>query len=272
MDVGRISSFKKTIYILILLPLITACATVPLTNRNQLSLVSNAELIPLSFQSYKQLMVESVLSTDEEQSVLVRKVGENISLAVEDYMAQTNNSQHLNGFEWEFNLIEDKAVNAWCMPGGKVAFYTGILPICEDEMGIAVVMGHEVAHAIANHGRERMSQQMALNGILSIGSVASQQTDNIVDDLLLQAVGIASPLGMLKFSRDQESEADRMGLIFMAIAGYNPASAPLFWQRMSASKGGNKPPEFLSTHPSDETRINNLNKWQQEANKYYKKD
>ena len=156
------------------------------------------------------------------------------------------------------------------MPGGKVAFYTAILPICKDETGIAVVMGHEVAHAIANHGRERMSQQMALSGILSIGAATTSGTENRVDDILLQAVGAASPLGLLKFSRDQESEADHIGLIFMAMAGYDPAMAPEFWERMTAMSGGQEPPEFLSTHPSHATRIADLKNWLPEAEGYYK--
>ncbi len=262
---------NKIIHFLVLIAFVWACATVPLTNRSQLSLVSNAEIIPLSFQNYQQVLAEGKLSTNAEQTAMVKRVGGRIQKAVEDYMAQNGLSSQLNGFEWEFNLIEENTVNAWCMPGGKVAFYTGILPICKNETGVAVVMGHEVAHAIANHGRERMSQQMALNGILSIGSVAAGTSQNQLDDMLLQAVGIASPLGMLKFGRDQESEADRMGLIFMAMAGYNPAEAPQFWERMSAQAGGSQQPEFLSTHPSSETRITDLNKWQAEANKYYKK-
>ncbi len=248
-----------------------ACATVPVTNRSQLSLVSNAELIPLSFQNYKQVLADGKVSTNLEQTAMIKRVGVRVQKAVEEYMTNNGLSSQLNGFEWEFNLLDENTVNAWCMPGGKVAFYTGILPICEDETGVAVVLGHEVAHAIANHGRERMSQQMALNGILSVGSVASSTSENKVDDILLQAVGIASPLGMLKFGRDQESEADHMGLIFMAMAGYDPAAAPEFWKRMSAQSGGSQQPEFLSTHPSSQTRIADLNKWQEEANKYYKK-
>ncbi len=251
--------------------LVWACATVPLTNRSQLSLVSNAEIIPLSFQNYKQVLSEGKLSANAEQTAMVKRVGVRIQKAVEEYMANNGLSSQLDGFEWEFNLIEENTVNAWCMPGGKVAFYTGILPICKNETGVAVVMGHEVAHAIANHGRERMSQQMALNGLLSIGSAASGASANQLDDILLQAVGAASPLGMLKFGRDQESESDHIGLIFMAMAGYDPAAAPEFWKRMSAQAGGAQQPEFLSTHPSSETRIADLNKWQAEANKYYKK-
>ena len=248
-----------------------ACATVPVTNRSQLALISNAEIIPLSFENYNQVLEEGTLSNDAQKTAMIRRVGGSIQKAVEDYMAQNGISDQLNGFEWEFNLLQDDStVNAWCMPGGKVAFYTAILPICKDETGIAVVMGHEVAHAIANHGRERMSQQMALSGILSIGAATTSGTENRVDDILLQAVGAASPLGLLKFSRDQESEADHIGLIFMAMAGYNPAYAPEFWERMSSMAGGQEPPEFLSTHPSHATRISDLKKWLPEAEKYYK--
>ncbi len=262
---------KKIVSFILLTVVLLACATVPVTNRSQLSLVSNAELIPLSFQNYKQVLADGKVSTNMEQAAMIKRVGVRVQKAVEEYMANNGLSSQLNGFEWEFNLLDENTVNAWCMPGGKVAFYTGILPICKDETGVAVVMGHEVAHAIANHGRERMSQQMALNGILSVGSVASSTSENRVDDILLQAVGVASPLGMLKFGRDQESEADHMGLIFMAMAGYDPAAAPEFWKRMSAQAGGSQQPEFLSTHPSSQTRIADLNKWQPEASKYYKK-
>lgn len=254
-----------------IISVVWACATVPVTNRSQLSLVSNAELIPLSFQNYKQVLSDGNISTNTEQTAMVRKVGVRIQKAVEDYMEQNGLSSQLEGFDWEFNLIDEDIVNAWCMPGGKVAFYTGILPICKDETGVAVVMGHEVAHAIANHGRERMSQQMALNGMLSVGSATTQASENQLDDILLQAVGAASPLGMMKFGRDQESESDHIGLIFMAMAGYNPAAAPKFWERMAAMSGGSQQPEFLSTHPSSTTRIADLNKWQAEAEGYYKK-
>lgn len=260
---------KKSVFAFALV-LVWACATVPVTNRQQLSLISNDELIPMSFENYDKVLSEGTISSDEEQAAMINRVGLKIQKAVEDYMAQTNNTGHLKGFEWDFNLLEEDIANAWCMPGGKVAFYTGILPICENETGVAVVMGHEVAHAIANHGRERMSQQMALNGILSIGAATTQESKSKLDDIFMQAAGAASPLGMLKFGRDQESEADRMGLIFMAMAGYDPAAAIEFWERMSTMSGGQQPPEFLSTHPSHDTRISDLNKWMEEARQYYK--
>ena len=186
-------------------------------------------------------------------------------------MASKNLSSELEGFDWEFNLIDDpKTVNAWCMPGGKVAFYTGIMPICKDETGVAVVMGHEVAHAIANHGRERMSQQMIAQYGLGTLSAVLGQNPGAGKDLLMQAVGAGASVGMLKFSREHESEADHMGLIFMAMAGYDPNAAPAFWERMS-SGGGNEPPEFLSTHPSHSTRIEDLKGWIPQAMKHYKK-
>ncbi|MEN8249917.1 MAG: M48 family metallopeptidase [Bacteroidota bacterium] len=261
-------NIKKLLFVLATV-FIWACATVPVTNRQQLALISNDELIPLSFDNYNKVIEEGKLSTNEEQTAMIKRVGVRIQKAVEDYMAKNNNSDHISGFEWEFNLLEEDIANAWCMPGGKVAFYTGILPICENETGVAVVMGHEVAHAIANHGRERMSQQMALNGILSVGAATTQESQSKLDDIFLQAAGAASPLGMLKFGRNQESEADRMGLIFMAMAGYDPAASIEFWERMSAMSGGQEPPEFMSTHPSHDTRISDLKKWLEEAKQYY---
>ncbi len=248
-----------------------ACATVAVTGRNQLSLVSNSEIIPMATTQYKEVIATGPLSTDKAQTEMVKRVGYKIQKAVEEYMASKKASAQLAGFKWEFNLIDDpKTVNAWCMPGGKVAFYTGIMPICKDETGVAVVMGHEVAHAIANHGGERMSQQMVAQfGLQSFGAVLGQNP-TAAKDLLLQAVGVGTNVGMLKFSRAHESEADHIGLIFMAMAGYDPNAAPIFWQRM-ASAGGNEPPEFLSTHPSHDTRISDLKGWIPEAMKYKKK-
>ncbi|HEY0744349.1 MAG TPA: M48 family metallopeptidase [Chryseosolibacter sp.] len=249
-----------------------ACSQVAVTGRNQLSLVSNAEIIPVVNQQYDSLMRVSKLSTNAQQTAQVKDVGRKIQKAVEQYMAQNNASSELQGFDWEFNLIDDpKTVNAWCMPGGKVAFYTGIMPICQDEAGVAVVMGHEVAHAIANHGRERMSQGMVANGLLGTFGAALGQNPGLTKQLLFQAVGIGAQVGMLKFSRQHESEADKIGLIFMAMAGYDPKEAPKFWERMSTMSGGGEPPEWLSTHPSHATRINDLNAAIPEAEKYYKK-
>lgn len=249
-----------------------ACATVAVTGRKQLSLVNNAELIPMAAQQYDQVLKEGKVISTGPQAEMVKRAGVNIQKAVERYMAEKNMSAELQGFSWQFNLLDDpKTVNAWCMPGGKVAFYTGILPICKDELGVAVVMGHEVAHAIANHGRERMSQQMVAQGALGTIGALMGQNPTLGSQLLLQAVGAGAGVGMLKFSREHESEADHMGLIFMAMAGYDPSAAPAFWERMSGLSGGQQPPEFLSTHPSHETRINDLNGWIPEAMQYYKK-
>ena len=262
---------KKVIALILLTAIVYACAKVPVTGRRQLSLISNSEIIPMAAAQYKEVIAKGPLSTNQEQVQLVKTVGTRIQKAVEKYMADKGWSSELNGFAWEFNLIDDpKTVNAWCMPGGKVAFYTAIMPICKDEAGVAVVMGHEVAHAIANHGRERMSQGLAQQlGISTLGA-AMGQNPGLTNQIFMQAVGYGSQLGMLKFSRTHESEADKIGLIFMAIAGYDPREAPKFWERMSAGSKGEKPPEWLSTHPSDETRIADLNKAMPEALKYYK--
>lgn len=263
---------KKHLLFLAIGTLAVACATVAVTGRKQLSLVSNAEIIPMSNQQYQEVLKKGPISKDQEQTALIKKIGANIQRAVEQYMADRGASAELQGFAWEFNLIDDpKTVNAWCMPGGKVAFYTGILPVCKDEEGIAVVMGHEVAHAIANHGRERMSQGLVQQFGLSTVGAAMGQNPTATQQIFMQAVGMGSNIGMLKFSRSHESEADHIGLIFMAMAGYDPNSAPLFWERMTQLSGGQEPPEFMSTHPSHETRINDLKGWIPEAMQFYKK-
>jgi predicted Zn-dependent protease len=263
---------KKYIALTLIISIAYGCATVPVTGRKQLSLVSNDEIIQMSAQEYQKVLTTSKLSTDQEKVEMIRRVGGRIEKAVEKYMAEKNASSQLAGFKWEFNLIQDdKTVNAWCMPGGKVAFYTAILPICKDETGIAVVMGHEVAHAIANHGRERMSEGMIANGLLGTFGAALGQNPTLTQQIFMQAVGAGANVGMMKFSRGNESEADHIGLIFMAAAGYDPNQAPVFWERMVAMSGGQQPPEFLSTHPSHETRIKDLQGWIPEAMEYYKK-
>lgn len=271
-DIKSHSMLKRFVPAIILVGIALACASVAVTGRKQLALVSNAEIIPMANQQYVDVLKKGPISTNKEQAEMIRRVGLKIQKAVEKYMADKGMSSELAGFAWEFNLIDDpKTVNAWCMPGGKVAFYTGIMPICKDETGVAVVMGHEVAHAIANHGRERMSQQMVAQfGLSTLGSVMGQNP-SAANELLMQAIGAGTNLGMLKFSREHESEADHIGLIFMAMAGYNPAEAPKFWERMTALSGGQNPPEFMSTHPSHDTRIKDLQAWLPEALKYYNK-
>ncbi len=249
--------------------LVVACATVPLTGRRQLSLIPDSQMNALSFQQYDEVLAASQLSTDARQTAMIQRVGEGIQHAVEQYMAQNGLSAILEGYEWEFHLIESDQVNAWCMPGGKVAFYTGILPVCQDEAGVAVVMGHEVAHAIAKHGAERMSHGMiAQLGGMALNEAIKDKPEQ-TQALYMSAFAIGAQYGaMLPFSRQHESEADHMGLIFMAMAGYDPRVAPVFWERMAAL-GGQKPPEWMSTHPSDATRVQQLNEWMPEALQYY---
>lgn len=262
---------KKILTFIVAGLILFGCATVPVTGRKQLKLLPNNEVLPLSYDQYDQVLAEGKISTNKEWTNMVKTVGPKIQRAVEEYMAQIGDSDHLDGYEWEFNLLAEDIVNAWCMPGGKVAFYEGIMPICEDETGVAVVMGHEIAHAVANHGRERMSQSLATNLGLGTLSAAMGQNPTMTQELLLQSAGVGTQLGMLKFSRTHESEADRIGLIFMAMAGYNPNAAPEFWQRMEAQSQGERQPEFLSTHPHPDTRIKDLKAEIPEAMKYYKK-
>jgi predicted Zn-dependent protease len=263
---------KKIIALLTLGLIVYSCATVPLSGRRQLSIVNNSEVLPLAYDQYGQVLKESKVLTNTKQGQQVVTVGKRIANAVDTYLKDNGYSSITDGFEWDFNLLESDQVNAWCMPGGKVAFYTGILPICENETGIAVVMGHEVAHAIASHARERMSQGMVANGLIGGLQAAMGENPTLTQTIFLQAVGMGGQVGMLKFSRDQELEADQLGLIFMAIAGYDPREAPDFWSRMNAQSGGERPPEFLSTHPGPERRIEQLNKQMNDALKYYNKE
>jgi predicted Zn-dependent protease len=255
--------------LVILVVYLISCTKVPITGRKQTNLLPESELIGMSTAQYGEVLSQSnVVSTSNQDAQMIQRVGDRISEAVEKYLADHNLEKRYAGFDWEFKLIDEDIVNAWCMPGGKVAFYTGILPVCQDEAGVAVVMGHEIAHAIARHGNERMSQGLVLNLGLSALSVAMNENPTLTKQIFLQSVGIGSQLGMLSFSRKHESEADHMGLVFMAMAGYDPREAPDFWERMSAA-GGAAPPEFLSTHPSHDTRVNDLNALMDEALKYY---
>lgn len=248
------------------------CSTVPITGRSQLSLIPASEMNAMSFQQYDQFLQENKLSSSKSDIDMVKRVGVNIQSAVETYFKQNNLSKELAGYQWEFNLVESNEINAWCMPGGKVVVYTGILPLTKDETGLAVVMGHEIAHAIAQHGAERMSQGLLqqLGGVAL--TVALKDKPQETQNLFMTAYGVGTTVGvMLPFSRTQESEADRLGLIFMAMAGYNPNYAVDFWTRMAAQSKDQKPPEWLSTHPSDETRIADIKKHLPEALQYYKK-
>lgn len=264
---------KRIIVLIISLSaLFISCSTVPLTGRSQLNLISNSEMLTMSFQQYDAFLNEIELSTNKSEVEMVKRVGGNIQHAVEKYMKENNLSDRLDGYHWEFNLVEDSLINAWAMPGGKVVVYTGILAITQNDTGLAVVLGHEIAHAIAEHGNERMSQELLRQaGAISL-MVAMNNEPAQTKALWLGIYGVGTQVAiMLPYSRTHESEADRLGLTFMAMAGYDPHTAPEFWERMSSSKEGGAPPEFLSTHPSDETRIKDLKSWIPEAMKHYKK-
>lgn len=260
----------RTIPILAGCLVLAACSTVPLTGRKQLSLVSSGELMQMANTQYDQFLSESKVLTGTADANRVKSIGNKLARAVETYMNQNGYSEHLKGFQWEFNLVNNEQKNAFCMPGGKVAVYTGILPVCKTDAGLATVMGHEIAHAIAHHGGERMSQSLAAMGVQLAANVALSDKDPQVVNTFNSLYGVGANVGyLLPNSRKQESEADRLGLIFMAMAGYNPSEAVGFWERMS-SGAGQKPPEFLSTHPSDERRIRDIQRHVPEAMKFYK--
>lgn len=247
------------------------CSTVPITGRKQLSLIPSSQILGMSYSEYDNFLKSNKLSTDQQATAMIKRVGGRIQGAVERYFKEKGLEEELKNYRWEFNLVEDKQVNAWCMPGGKVVFYTGILPITQTEEGVAVVMGHEIAHAVAEHGNERLSQGLLaqLGGVAL--DVALREKPAETRNLWMSAYGLGATVGvLLPFGRTQESEADHLGLIFMAMAGYNPQEAVSFWQRMAAKKGGQSPPEFLSTHPSDETRIKDIQARLPEAMQYYK--
>jgi predicted Zn-dependent protease len=262
---------RKTIYFLLFAVIVTSCSTVMLTGRKQLLLVNDSDVLASSFQSYKQFIDSVPASKDKVNTALVKKVGAKISKVVENYMNANGMSADVASFAWEFNLVKDTSMNAFCMPGGKVVVFEGILPVTKNEVGLAVVLGHEIAHAIAKHSNERMSQQMLLQYGASLTDLLTSKKSDITRSTIGTIYGIGSQYGiMLPYSRKHEYEADKLGLIFLAMAGYDPNEAINFWGRM-ADKAGNKPMEFMSTHPSDENRIAQLQAYLPEAMKYYKK-
>ncbi|MFO7979181.1 MAG: M48 family metallopeptidase [Bacteroidales bacterium] len=247
-----------------------ACSRVPLTGRRQVSLLPESSLVSMALTNYNDFLSENPpLPDNDPRQQMVRQVGRNIAGAVQQYMRQNGQADRVENFNWEFNVIEDEARNAWAMPGGKVVFYTGILPVTENETGVAVVMAHEIAHAVARHGNERMSQQMVLQlGAMGLDLALNEKPEE-TRNIFMAAYGVGGALGSLAYSRQHELEADRLGMIFMAMAGYNPNKALAFWSRMAEQSQGGSPPELLSTHPSDETRIEAVKKHLPEALKYY---
>ena len=253
------------------LSLVESCSTNAVTGRKQLALFPESSLQQEALTQYRSFLGQSkVLSNNgNKDAEMVKRVGTRIAKAITDYYTEKGLGKELDGYQWEFNLVDSKEVNAWCMPGGKVVVYTGILPVTQDEASLAVVMGHEIAHAVARHGSERMSNGMLVQlGGAALGA-ATQTKPALTQALFQQSFGIGSQLGMLKFSRNHESEADKMGLVFAAMGGYDPNAAVTFWERMAAASGGDKPMELLSTHPSDATRIADLKAFMPEALKYY---
>ena len=251
---------KKLILVIVLLLGVTACKTNPFTGKKVLNFYPNSQVFPMAFAEYDQFLTENNVVENSADAKMITKVGQRIASAAERWLVANGYPGYLKDYKWEYNLVNDETVNAWAMPGGKIVFYTGILPITQTETGVAVVMGHEVAHALADHGAQRMSAGTLQQIGAVAGNVAIQDPNKL--NVFNQAYGIGSNvLGMLPFSRSHETEADRIGIQIMAIAGYNPDEASELWKRMKAKSGGEAPPEFMSTHPSNDTRINNLAAW-----------
>lgn len=261
---------RSELVVVVAVVIIAACATVPVTERRQLRLIPRSELLGMSFAQYGQFLNEHPVITGTSEAEMVERVGFRIAAAVEEYMRSIGQAAALRGYEWEFRLVEDDMVNAWCMPGGKVVFYTGILPVTRTETGLAVVMGHEVAHAVAEHGNERMSQALLAQFGGAALSAAMRDRPEETRNLWMGVYGVGAQVGvLLPYSRLHESEADRLGMIFMAMAGYDPREAVTFWERMAAARGGPEPPELVSTHPADSRRIQDLQAALPEAMEYY---
>jgi predicted Zn-dependent protease len=253
-------NIKKNVVAVGILALFLSCTTNPFTNKKTLALVPNSQLFPTAFAQYDQFLTANNVITGTADAAMIQRVGQRIEVAAERWLNANDHQGYLDDYKWEYNLVNDKTVNAWCMPGGKIVFYTGILPIAQNETGVAAIMGHEVAHALANHGQQRMSAGM----LQQVGAVAGNLAikDEQSRNLFNQAYGVGSQVGvMLPFSRSHETQSDEIGLYLMAVAGYNPDEAAELWKRMKANSGGQAPPEFMSTHPSNDTRISNLTKW-----------
>ncbi len=270
MEMRLIEMLNKGKLILLSLAIAIGCSKVPVTGRKQLDIVPNSQVLALAKSEYNEFLRTNKVVNNTSQAQQVERVGWDIAKAVEVYLKKEKQTKLLEGYNWQFNLVEDQQANAWCMPGGKVVVFTGILPITQSDGGLATVMGHEIAHAVARHGNERMSQGLTAQlGGLALDAALSSKP-NETRNLFLAAYGVGTNVGILRpYSRLQESEADRIGLIFMSMAGYDPREAISFWERMEKASQGGEPPEFLSTHPSHKTRIEELKKQLPEALKYY---
>jgi predicted Zn-dependent protease len=254
---------RNTVLLVLTLFLVSACKTSPFTGKKTLNFVSNDKLFPMAFQQYNTFLSENNVITGTAEADMVKRVGAKIAVAAERYLTALGEPGYLKDYRWEYNLVGDEAVNAWCMPGGKIVVYTGILPITQDETGLAMVMGHELAHALADHGAQRMSaaqvQQIGAVGVAVGTGVAGQSQEQ--QATWMQLYGLGTQLGgMLPFSRSHENQADEIGVIIAAIAGYDPYEGANLWRRMKANAGGQAPPQILSTHPSSDSRIANLSR------------
>lgn len=266
---------KVNLFLLVLVIFMASCGTtrtVPVTGRKQNLVVSDEQMLSLSTQQYNEYMKKAKKSTNAANTAMVQRVGKKLATAVETYLKQNGLANELSGYKWEFNLVKDNSVNAFCMPGGKIVVYEGLLPVTKNETALAIVLGHEIAHAVAKHSAEQLSKQYKQQVGMQIGSavLSAAGMGANTSSLLEWATSKGLQLRNLKYSRDHENEADHMGLIFAAMAGYNPNEAVTFWQRMAAASGGSSS-DFLSDHPSDAKRIENIKGWLPEALKYYKK-
>jgi predicted Zn-dependent protease len=261
---------SKFLKVLSLVLLLSACSKVPITNRKQMNLLPESELLSMSLTSYQDFLKKNPPVTGTADANMVKNVGARIQSAVTQFMTQNKMGNRIANYRWEFNLVNSQEVNAWCMPGGKVVVYSGLLPITQDETGLAIVMGHEIAHAVARHGNERMSQGLLtqLGGVALDVALANKSAET--RNIFLTSYGVGSTLGILAYSRQQETEADKLGLIFAAMAGYDPQKAVPFWQRMAQKAGGSGGPEFMRTHPSDQRRVKDIQAFMPQAMKYYK--
>ena len=259
-------NYKNVFLIFSFFLLLVACKTNPFTGERNLNFVSNSQIFPASFEQYDQFLAENEVITGTPQAKMVKEVGRKIATAAERYLDANGYQGYLDEYEWEYNLVEDAAVNAWAMPGGKIVIYSGILPIAETEAGVAAIMAHEVAHALADHGAQRMSAaQLQQVGGAVVGAAVGGKSET-TQQIISQAYGLGTQVGvMLPFSRSHETEADRIGLTLMAMAGYEPSEAAELWRRMEANSGGQSQLEFLSTHPSPSTRIENIEAWADDA-------
>ena len=264
---------RKITFYLILCTIVIACTKNAVTGRSQFKLLPESSLQSMALQEYQSFLSSHkvVSNSSNRDAEMVRRVGQRITKAVDNYYASKGLSKELEGYKWEYNLVDDPTVNAWCMPGGKIVVYTGLLPISQNEAALAVVMGHEVSHAIFNHGNERMSQSLGAQTVQLGLEVALQNKPAETRNLFLNAYGVGATVGLLlPFSRKHEYEADHYGLYWAALAGYNPQEAIPLWERMQKASNGQKPPEFLSTHPDDGNRIKRLQEYMPEALKMYK--